>query len=188
MRKIILASGSPRRKELLTKMRLVFAVVPSDFTEWLDDTRSPENMAVELARGKAASVAERFPEAIIIGSDTIVTVEGKQLGKAENVDEARNMWRIATSAPNKITTSVVVMCKAEGYEFATSDNAYVTFKPYDSEAVESYLATTDWHDKAGAWSIQKCRNLMETITGDEETILGLPTRLLTEPLQHVTNN
>ncbi len=182
MRQIILASGSPRRKELLEKIGLTFTVVPSDFDEWLDDDQTPESVAVALGIGKAQAVAAKYPEAIVIGSDTIVTVDGKQLGKAENIDEAREMWRIATSAPNKITSSLAVVCKAENYEFAVADNAYVTFKPYDEAAVEAYLATDDWHDKAGAWSIQQCRGLMARVEGDPETILGLPTRLLAESL------
>lgn len=184
MRQIILASGSPRRKELLEQMGLSFTVVPSDFDEWLDDDQSPEVVSMTLGLGKAQSVAEQYPDAIVIGSDTIVTVDGKQLGKAANLDEAREMWRLATSAPNKITTSVAVVCKAKDYEFSTADNAFVTFRPYDHAGVEAYLATSDWHDKAGAWSIQKCRDLMRTVEGDAETIIGLPSRLLIEPLAH----
>lgn len=184
MRQIILASGSPRRKELLEMMGLTFDVVPSNFDEWLDDSMDTKKVAVELGIGKARDVAERYPEAIVIGSDTIVTVDGKQLGKAADIEEAREMWRLATSAPNEITTSVVVLCLAENYKFATSDSMLITFKPYDAVAVEAYLATDDWHDKAGAWSIQQCRGLMESVEGDIETVIGLPTQLLIEPLAH----
>lgn len=188
MRQIILASGSPRRTELLEQMGLTFTVVPSDFDEWLDDTKSPEEVSMALGLGKAQSVAAQYPEAIVIGSDTIVTVEGKQLGKAASIEEARAMWKLVTSAPNKITTSVAVICKAENYEYVTADSAFVTFMPYDDAAVEAYLATDDWHDKAGAWSIQKCRDLMTDIKGDQQAILGLPTHLLSEPLQHFQIN
>lgn len=184
MRQIILASGSPRRKELLEQRGLSFTVVQSDFEEWLDDGMTPEVVATMLGLGKARAVAAKHPEAIVIGSDTIVTVDGKQLGKASNIEEAREMWRLVTSAPNIITTSIAVVCVAENYEFTVADNAYVTFKPYDEAAVEAYLATDDWHDKAGAWSIQKCRNLMTSVDGDPNTIIGLPTRLLTGPLLH----
>lgn len=184
MRQIILASGSPRRKELLELMGLEFTVIPSGFEEWLDDTKDTAAVAIALGLGKAREVAARYPEAIVIGGDTIVTVEGKQLGKAATIDEARAMWRLATSAPNIITTSVVVICKAERYEYASVDSASVVFKPYDDRAVEAYLATDDWRDKAGAWSIQKCRGLMAEVKGDQQVILGLPTLLLSEPLEH----
>lgn len=185
MRKIILASGSPRRKELLTMMGLTFEAIASNFDEWLDDTKTPEEMSITLGRGKAREIARQYPDAIVIGSDTIVTVNGKQLGKAVDVTEGREMWRLVTSAPNKITTSAVVICQETAYEFATSDNAFVTFKPYDEAAVEAYLKTDDWHDKAGAWSIQQCRGLMNSVEGDIETIIGLPTRLLVEPLSEL---
>lgn len=184
MRQIILASGSPRRKDLLAELGLDFTIIASDFDEWLDDAQSPEEVAVVLGLGKTRAVAAKYPKAIVIGSDTIVTVDGKQLGKASNVDEAREMWRLVTSAPNKISSSVVVVCQAEDYEYTAVDNAYVSFKPYNEAAVEAYLATDDWRDKAGAWSIQQCREFMTSVKGSTETILGLPTQLLVEPLAH----
>ncbi len=183
MRQIILASGSPRRKQLLEKMGLQFIVMPSDFEEYLDDSRSPEEVAMELGLGKARAVAEKYPEAIIIGSDTIVTVDGHQLAKAENIEEAREMWRLVTSAKNKITSSVVIICQTIGYEKADADNAYVTFKPYGKAAIEAYLATGDYTDKAGAWSVQKARHLMQSIEGNKETLMGLPTHIIADMLR-----
>ena len=181
---IILASGSPRRRELLEKLGLEFVVVVSDFDEWLDDTTPPEEMARTLGLGKARAVAGKYPEAIVIGSDTIVTVEGRQLGKAADIDDARAMWRLITRAPNTITTSVAVVCQAENYERVMSDNAFVTFKPYDEQAVEAYLATGDWSDKAGAYAVQHplARAMVDHTEGDPETILGLPTRVLKQML------
>lgn len=187
MRQIILASTSPRRKELLQKYGIDFTVVPSDFDEYLDGARKVEEVAMELGKGKALAVARRFPDAIVIGSDTIVTVGGTQLGKASNVDEARDMWRLITSAENKITSSVAVICLAARYEKVTYDNAFITFKPYDQTAVEAYLATDDWRDKAGAYSIQECRSMMASIRGDEETILGFPTHKLKTMLDELAN-
>lgn len=182
MRQIILASGSPRRKELLASLGLQFVVMPSDFDEYLDDAKSAAQLAIELGQGKARTVAERFPEAIVIGSDTIVTVNGHHLGKAADIDEARQMWRLVTSGENTLTSSSVVLCKALSYESAQSDEAKVLFKPYDEEAVEQYLASGDYADKAGAWSIQRARHLMQQVTGDETTILGLPLSLLSVQL------
>lgn len=183
MRTIILASGSPRRRELLSMMHLDFTVVPSDFAEWLDDATDPSEMAITLGLGKAKEVAKRFPEAIVIGSDTIVTVGGTQLGKAANVAEARAMLRLCTGEPNVVTTSVAVVCVAENYEYTHFDNTTVYFKPYNEAAVEAYLATEDYKDKAGAWGIQSGAGpLIDHFEGDVETVIGLPTRLLVEPL------
>lgn len=185
MRQIILASGSPRRKELLASLGLPFTVIPSDFEEYLDDTKSPAAMAVELGLGKARAVAERYPDAIVIGSDTIVTVNGHHLGKAADVDEARHMWRLVTAGDNLITSSLAVVCIAESHESAQYDQAHVLFKPYDAEAVEVYLATGDYIDKAGAWSVQNARHLMQRVDGDMETIMGLPVRLLDDELRQL---
>jgi len=182
MRQIILASTSPRRKDLLEKMGLEFSVVASEFEEYLDENRPVEEIAVELGRGKALSVAERFPEAIVIGSDNIVSVGDRQLGKAANIEEARDMWRLVTTAPNKMTSSLVVMCRALDYEYSTYDTSWVFFKPYDENAVEAYLATGDYTDKAAAYAIQSTRHMIDHIDGSEDTILGLPIHLLTPVL------
>ena len=178
MRQIILASTSPRRKELLEAMGWDFTVVPSEFQEYLDETRPVEEIAMELGRGKALSVAERFPDAIVIGSDTIVSVGETQLGKAADIDDARRMWRLITSAPNKVTSSLAVICKSENVEHVTYDNAWVYLKPFNQAAVEAYLATGDYTDKAGAYAIQHIGSLLDHIEGSEDTILGLPTALL----------
>ena len=182
MRQIILASTSPRRKELLEEMGLDFTVVPSDFEEYLDDSRPVEDIAMELGAGKARAVAEKYPEAIVIGSDTIVTIGEVQLGKAVDLEDARRMWRLITTAPNKVTSSLAVICKAENYEKVTYDSAWVYLKPYDNAAVEDYLATGDYTDKAGAYAIQHIGDLLDHIDGSENTILGLPTEKLADIL------
>lgn len=184
-RKIILASGSPRRKELLTMMGLEFDVVPSEFDEWLDDTESTHDVAITLGIGKVRDVAQFHPDAIVIGGDTIVTVDGRQLGKAATVDEARAMLRDLAGKPHVVTTSVVVVCLSEKFEYARADETKVIFKPYDEEQVEAYLATDDWRGKAGAYGIQSgAAPLIDHVEGDIETIIGLPTQLLIEPLAH----
>ena len=155
-----------------------FTVVPSEFQEYLDETRPVEEIAMELGRGKALSVAERFPDAIVIGSDTIVTVGETQLVKAANIDDARRMWQLITSAPNKVTSSLAVICKNENVEHLTYDNAWVYLKPFNEAAVEAYLATGDYTDKAGAYAIQHIGSLLDHTEGSEDTILGLPTHLL----------
>ena len=97
MRQIILASTSPRRKELLEEMGLDFTIVPSDFEEYLDASRPVEDIAMELGAGKARAVAEKYPEAIVIGSDTIVTIGEVQLGKAVDLEDARRLVKDKTN-------------------------------------------------------------------------------------------
>lgn len=184
MRPLILASQSPRRQELLSLMGVQFTVLPSDFVETLDDSRAPEEVAEELGLGKAMVIARRYPEAIVIGSDTIVTINGRQLAKAGSLDEARAMLRDVTLHPNQVTSSLAVVCLELNLQFVGSENAWVHFKPFDAAAVETYLATGDYKDKAGAYGIQSgAAPLMERIEGNADAIVGLPTHLLAPQLQ-----
>ncbi|HSX16575.1 MAG TPA: Maf family protein [Patescibacteria group bacterium] len=184
MRKIILASGSPRRRELLQQMGVQFEVVPSDYDEQLDDTRTTDEVAIELGLGKALTVAEKYPDALVIGSDTIVTLNGKQLGKPADPDEAFTMLRAHAGQAVTVTTSIVLVCKAAGIEETDVDTAHVLFKPYQPDAMGAYLKSGDWHDKAGGWGIQSgAAPLIDHISGSYDTILGLPTHILVKMLQ-----
>ena len=184
MRQIILASGSPRRKKLIEGMGVAFDVIPSKFDEYLDDARSPAEVAMELGLGKAMDVAKHYPEAIVIGSDTIVTVDGKQLGKAETIDEARTMLKLESGKLNLISSSLAVVCLAEKFEVVEVSEAKILLKPYDHETVEAYLRTGDYKDKAGAYGVQDdAMTFVDHVEGRYDTILGMPTDLLVPILQ-----
>ncbi len=179
-----MASGSPRRKELLTLMGLAFEVIPSDFYEELDGSRTPEEVSKELGLGKAMVLARKFPDAIVIGSDSIVTIGGRQLAKAESIEEARTMLYDVTLHPNQVASSLAVVCLEENFESVQAENSWVYFRPFDEQAVETYLATGDYKDKAGAYGIQSgAAPLIDHITGNLDTIIGLPTHLLAPLLQ-----
>ena len=181
MLKVILASQSPRRKELLTKMGVVFATIPSYFDEYLDDTRSPETVAVELAVGKALAVAEQHPDDIVIGSDTIVTVDGKQLAKAVDDNEARQMLKALSGTHNEVTTGLAVIRLSDNTKLTGVDTTIVYFRPYNGGEVNRYIATGDYKDKAGAYGIQSgAASLIEYFSGNYDTVLGLPTKLLSD--------
>jgi septum formation protein len=165
-------------------MGVAFETMPSDFYEELDDSRTPEAVAEELGLGKAMVIARQHPEAIVIGSDTIVTINGRQLAKAANIDEARSMLHDETLHPNKVTSSLAVICLELGLKYVSSENAWVHFKPFAASAVEAYLATGDYADKAGAYGIQSgAAPLVEYVEGNGDTIIGLPTHLLAPQLQ-----
>jgi septum formation protein len=193
--RLVLGSQSPRRKELMDKMGLAgkYEVIPSKFDEHLDEARSPAEVAEELGYGKALWVAERNPGAWVIGSDTIVTVDGKQLAKPADVTEAREMLRLLAGRSNRVTTSVVLVCVADlengeriikhsiGHE-----EAVVYFKPYDDALIEAYLATGDWQDKAGSYGIQSgAHTLVDHIEGNYDTVIGLPTHTLASYLKEI---
>jgi len=179
MRQIILASGSPRRKQLLADVGVAFDVIPSKFDEYLDDDRSPAEVTMELGLGKAMDVAKDHPDAIVIGSDTIVTIEGKQLGKAATLDEAREMIKLESGKLNLISSSLAVVCLAEQFQAVEVSEAKIFFKPYNHDAVETYLQSGDYKDKAGAYGVQSgAAPLVDYIVGRYDTILGMPTDLL----------
>lgn len=160
-------------------MGISFDIVTSSFEEELDNTRSPEEVAKELGLGKALAVAKQHPDALVIGSDTIASIGNEQLGKPQNEEEARQMLYALTERASSVTTSVALVCQAQSLAVVKAQTTEIIFKPLDKVAVETYLRTGDWRDKAGAFGIQSgAAPLIERIEGDYDTIVGLPTRLL----------
>jgi septum formation protein len=186
MKQIILASTSPRRKWLMEEMGLTFKVVPSSFTEYFDHARSTEDVAIELALGKARKVAQKHLRAVVIGSDTIVTFNDKQLGKPKDEQEARQTLASFAGEMNIVTTAVVVICKELGVEWVDVVSSRVFFKPLDMRAVEKYVGSGDWHDKAGSYGVQSgAAPLVDRIEGEYDAVLGLPTRPLAKQLKRL---
>jgi septum formation protein len=183
-RQVILASGSPRRAALLKQMGVHFTAIPSDFDEQLDHTRPTADVAMELALGKANAVAKKYPAALVIGGDTIVTLGGKQLGKPKDIAEARATLKAHDNRLVAVTSSVVLVCRELGLELAEVDEGDVQFKPYNEAENEKYLATGDWADKAGGWGIQSGAGpLISSISGRYDTVLGMPTNLVAKMLK-----
>jgi septum formation protein len=184
MRSIILASGSPRRQELLKLMGLKFEVRVSNYDEYIDNTLPAKELSIELALGKARVIAERNPEALVIGGDTLVTLNGEHLGKAPDVATARQMLRALDGQTASVTSSVVLLCRAAGLELTDADTTVLHTAPTDNATIEAYLQTNDWRDKAGAWGIQSGGSfLFNSIEGAYDTILGLPTEFLARMLE-----
>jgi septum formation protein len=177
--KLILASQSPRRQELLKMMGVEFEAMSSDFDEYFDDSRTPEEVVKELGLGKARAVAEKHPDAIVIGSDLMVALDGKQLGKPETEAEAILMLKNFSNRTHEIITSVAVICKARGYEKVLTETSYVTFDELPESTILEYVATGNPYDKGGAYAIQN--PLIKphvSIKGRIDTVLGLPTNLV----------
>lgn len=170
-----------------------YEVVPSGFEETLDDARTPAEVSQELGYGKALWVAERNPGAWVIGSDTIISAEGKQLGKATSEDHAREMLQLMAGATCEITSSAVLLHVTFTPEnsrvikhYIGSDSATIYFKPFNQAALDRYIQTGKWQDKAAAYGIQHDDGLLtEAISGEYGTILGIPTRLLADFLRQI---
>lgn len=179
MSNIILASQSPRRHDLLTQMGLEFETIPSSYQEKLDDSRSADELAMELALGKAQDVAHRHPDAYVIGSDTIVTVNGHHLEKPVDSAMAFAMLQEQSGKVTTVTTGVAIVCQNENLTLKDCEVTKVIFKPYDSEAVAAYVATGDPLDKAGGYGIQSgAAPLIDHIIGQLDNVIGLPTQLV----------
>lgn len=182
MTEIILASQSPRRKHLLEAMGVEFTVQPSGYDEVLDESRNIHEVAEELSLGKAMDVAKQNPDAFVIGSDTIVGVDERQLEKPTSLNEARNMLLSYAGHESVVVTGLAVVCLSKDIREVTTDIARVYFKADNTEVAkmrEDYLRTNDWRDKAGGYGIQNLRGtLIDRVQGDYDTVIGLPTKLL----------
>jgi septum formation protein len=193
MIELILASKSPRRIELLGKMGVGhFEVVPSGYDEVLDNARDPVEVAIELALGKANEVAARYPDAWVIGSDTIVAKDGVQLEKAVDVDDVKRMLEFLAGGTSSVHTSLALINQRTGTIITDCASTDVYFYPNSPEIEQLrnvYLESGKWQDMAGGYGIQNgAATLIEKIEGDLDTVVGLPTRLLAKLLNSVGIN
>ena len=184
-RKVILASQSPRCVTLLRDgVGLAdFDVIPSDFDEYIDDDRSVQEIVKELALGKARAVAEKYPDAWVIGADSLVSFEGKQIGKPTSpADALATLQKIAGNV-HQVSTGVALICKDLGIERVEVETVDVHFGPQTLEKLEQYVATGDPMDKAGSYGMQsKGGFLVDHVDGDETTVIGLPVELTRQML------
>jgi len=183
---IILASASPRRRELLEAAGLAFEVEPANVEERLDPTLSPatlaENLAIEKARAVAAG--RRGSQAWIVGADTVVAVSlapgtWRLLGKPESEEEARGMLRTLSRSRHQVVTGVCVIRAEDGEEQAGSETTWVTMRPIDPDEIEAYVASGEWRDKAGGYAIQESADAFVTALeeGGFDNVVGLPVAL-----------
>lgn len=173
LKSIVLASQSPRRRELMQMLNMPFSS-ENPQTEELIDPALPLTKAVEkIAIDKAHQVFQKHPKAIVIGSDTVVVYEDQILGKPVNEEDAVRMLRLLSGKTHKVITGVCMVSDQEQLVFHSS--AKVTFYPLDEAMIKAYVATSSPLDKAGAYGIQDRGALfIKSITGDYYTIMGLP--------------
>lgn len=191
-KKIILASGSPRRKEILENIGIEFTVVKSVADE---SSINPEGIPVsvyvqELALLKATEVKSRVSakNAIVIGADTVVSVDGKILGKPANDEEAYNMLKSLSGKIHQVYTGYCGISTDDGSAVCESVCTDVTFAELSDEEIYDYIHTGECNDKAGAYGIQgKGVMLVEKIEGDYFNVVGLPVRSLVNMLKREFN-
>ena len=182
MEKIILASQSPRRRELLANITEDFEVIVSDVEEILPAGLSPEEVPEYLASLKARAVADRYPDRVVIGADTVVIYDGIPLGKPRDDADAKRMLRMLSGRVHKVVTGCCIIKGDRVRVF--SQTTKVEFYQLTDDEIDSYVATGEPSDKAGAYGIQgKGMLLVKGIEGDYYNVMGLPVPLLNMELK-----
>jgi septum formation protein len=182
--RVILASQSPRRRELLGLVGIAHEVRPADIDETVLPGEAPVPHAERLARGKAAVLAARHPEAVVIAADTIVVVDGEILGKPVDAADARRM--VARLAGRTHTVFTAVAVARDGRSASGVEEVAVTFRDLADEEIAAYVATGEPMDKAGAYGIQGYgATIVARIEGDYFSVMGLGLRRLVALLGEV---
>jgi septum formation protein len=181
--RLILASTSPRRREILALLGLPFEVIAPEFHEFTLSDRAPRDEVLEFARGKGESVARNNPHSIVIGGDTIILLNGTKIGKPDGIAHARDILRRLSGKTHWILTGVAILDDLGGPGLNTVEEVSVRMRDYSNEEIERYLSWGESLDKAGAYSIQgKGRALIESIRGDYLAAVGLPLKPIAEYL------
>lgn len=181
-RRVILASGSPRRRELLAYILPAFEVIPSGIEE--NASGSPAQQVETLAADKAKDIASRYPDAVVIGSDTLVAADDQVLGKPQDEAEAAAMLRQLSGRTHTVYTGIAVICA--GKIHTAVESTQVTFCRMTDEEIRDYIATGEPMDKAGAYGIQGYGGKFITgIVGCFFNVMGLPLNRLYNMLKSI---
>jgi septum formation protein len=173
--RLILASASPRRRELLAGLGVPFEVVVADVTEHEDPLTDPRVMVAHNAALKADWVSRRNPDAIVLGADTTVFLDGTAINKPRDLDESRSMLRRLAGREHTVYTGIALRRLVTGLKIDRGVSSRVTFKAFGDPVIEDYLRLVNTLDKAGAYSIQDQTDLIiEGYEGSLSNIMGLP--------------
>lgn len=174
---IILASASPRRKQLLSDAGYSFTVVEPDIDESAFPTEgiAARKYAETLALAKARSVAPTYPDRLVIGADTVADFAGEIIGKPDDADDAERITRKLFSAPHKVITGVAIVRLCDDIELVGSDSTTVYPKPMTAGQIVEHIEGGTWRGKAGAYAIQETGDeFVERIEGSLTNVMGLP--------------
>ncbi len=173
MKKFILASGSPRRKEILLREGYAFEIMKSDKEDAFDKNCPAEKFSVRCALSKARDVYSRVPKtSVVLGADTVVALGGEILGKPENREEAEEMLGRLSGKTHRVTTGYALF--AENFSETGSVTTEVEFEDLPEQTIKAYLDSGLWQGKAGAYGIQDGFPLVKSFSGDRDNVVGLP--------------
>jgi septum formation protein len=182
---MVLASASPRRRQLLSDAGYAFEVVPPDVDEsQFPVVADPRGHAEQLALAKARSVASRYPDALVIGADTLVDFDGEIIGKPRDAADAERITMKLFSAPHQVITGLALVRPSTSTQIVRSDVTTVYPRPMTPAQIAAHIAGGSWQDKAGAYAIQETGDaFVERIEGSLTNVMGLPLELLEDLLE-----
>jgi len=172
---LILASSSPRRRELMKLLGLEFSAIPAHIDERIDFKGDPINHVRALSGAKALVVAEKHPECLVLGADTVVVIDGLILGKPRDSGEAKEMLRRLSGRDHLVYTGFTLCLGGSNYSYSEVVKSVVTFQPLTEEEIEWYVSTNEPYDKAGGYAAQgKGAVFIKEISGSYTNVIGLP--------------
>ena len=183
-RELVLASTSPRRRELLSCLGIDFRVVPPSTLENMLPHETPREMVERLALSKALSVARPLSSGLVIGADSVVVLDGRVLGKPVNNAQARDMLRSLRGREHRVMTGLALVDAANQDTRVTSESSLVTMRDYTDDQLEAYVASGEPMDKAGAYAVQdRVFRPAERLEGCYTNVMGLPLCSLVNMIQ-----
>ena len=186
MQKIILASGSKRRQEILEKLGVEFSVVESGYDETKIITEDPVELVEELAIQKALYSAKQFDDALIIGGDTVVYCAGEIFGKPTDKKDAERILRLLSGTTHMVVTGIAVINSLTGDQVVGHEEAFVRFKEMSEEEIKKYVESEVWRGFAGGYAIQgAAAPFVADQTGSLSTIIGFPITLAVDLLEQM---
>lgn len=184
--RLVLASASPRRAELLRQLDIPFLVRTSGAPEIVANHLAPHEICLANAAAKARSVARRFPDDLVLGADTEVALGTRVFGKPRTRAEAAEFLRALSGRTHQVITGVCLISLAGRYRRSLAEITHVTFRPLDDALIRAYLRRVDPLDKAGAYAIQECGVwIIESIQGSLTNVVGLPLAALQQALDEL---
>jgi septum formation protein len=172
--KLVLASASPRRRELLKQAGIKFTACPVNMNESFKST-SPEKLVVRLAHDKAMAAAKKFKRGIILGADTIVVCDDQIMGKPSDKQDAKKMLKQLSANTHKVMTGLALVNAKTGKIKTAIETTKVTFRTLSTKEIDGYISTGEYKDKAGAYGIQgRAGAFVERIDGCYSNVVGLP--------------
>ncbi len=182
---LLLASASPRRRQLLAEAGVAFQVVPAAIEEWEHPEADPEALVRHNAQAKAGALSRRYPDLPVLAADTTVALQNEVLNKPSDYAEARAMLRKLSGRTHQVFTAVAFFWEVRNWRECRCVTSRVTFRPLDEAIIDAYFRLVDPLDKAGAYGIQEGRELIiDHWEGSLSNIMGLPmetVRLILEP-------